>query len=394
LKSNSSAPLAPLLALTFAAFAIGTSELSIQGLLPELATGLRISVAEAGLLVTAYASGVAIGSPILAVATNGMRRKATLLMLLGVFVVGHALCAVAPNYVMLLASRIVASLCHGAFMGIGSVVAVSVVREDRRASAVALMWGGIAAANILGVPAGTALGQAFGWRATFWAIAALGILATVALSAWLPDGGRVSRTRLISEFRAFGRPQVLLALALGMLICAATFSVFTFIAPLLLEITGISPGALPLYLLAFGLGGVIGMQVGGRVGDRAVMASIIGAFLADVAVYVILLFALRRPAPALAMMFIWGFAFYFPAGPLQVRVVDAARDAPNLVSTLMQSGFNLGIAVGPFISAAALSFGLGYARLPWFGVVLAAVGAALALWSALLERRPSIVAGA
>ena len=335
-----------------------------------------------------------IGGPILAILTNRLPRKTALLALMGIFVVGHVLCVVAPDYSLLMMARVVASFCHGAFFGIGSVVAISIVPQDRRASAVALMWAGIAASNILGVPAGTALGQAFGWRATFLAVAVLGAIATAAIAAWLPDTGRAGQTRLASEFRVLARPQVLLALALSVLICAATFSVFTYIAPLLIETTGISPSDLPLYLLLFGVGGVIGMQVGGRFADRNLMASIAGIFVANVAVYLILLVAFQGPTSAMMMMLVWGFVFYFIAAPIRIRVVNAAHEAPNLASTLVQSGFNLGNAIGPFAGAAALSAGFGYGLLPWLGAMLALVGVVTALWSATLDRRAIALAGA
>ena len=307
-------PFLPLLTLTLATFAIGTTEFVISGLLPEISADLGVSIPTAGLLVTGYALGVAIGGPILAILTNRLPRKTALLALMGIFVVGHVLCAVAPDYTLLMVARVVASFCHGAFFGIGSVVAVSLVPQDRRASAVALMWAGIAASNILGVPAGTALGQAFGWRSTFWAVALIGAIATAAIAVWLPDIGRAGQTRLASEFKVLARPQVLLALALSVLICAATFSVFTYIAPLLIETTGISPAALPLYLLLFGVGGVIGMQVGGRFADRNLMASIIGVFVALVVVYLILLVAFRSPTTGNGHDVRVGLCVLFPRG--------------------------------------------------------------------------------
>ena len=223
---------------------------------------------------------------------------------------------------------------------------------------------------------------------------AIGAVAAAAIAMWLPDTGRASQTKLTREFKVLANPQVLTALALSVLICAATFSVFTYIAPLLIEITGVSSAALPLYLLLFGVGGVIGMQVGGRFADRNLMASIIGVFAANVVVYLILLVALPSPTPAMVMMFIWGFAFYFIAAPIQLRVVEAAREAPNLASTLIQSGFNLGNAIGPFAAAAALSAGFSYGLLPWLGALLASVGLVIALWSAALDRRPKALAGA
>jgi DHA1 family inner membrane transport protein len=379
--------LLPILSLTLAAFAIGTTEFAVQGLLPEIAANLQTSIPRAGLLVSGYALGVAIGGPIVAVAMNRLERKTCLVILLSIFVIGHVLCAVSPNYPTLLAGRVVASLCHGAFMGIGSVVAVKIAPIDRRASAVALMWAGIASANILGVPAGTAIGQIFGWRATFWVIAGLGLVAALAVLSVLPHAER-ELNNIATEFRAIARPQVILILLIAALVCAATFSVFTYIAPLLIEVARIKSQSLPLCLLSFGVGGVIGMQIGGRFGDRDLNRSIIIAFAADAIVYLALLVGLRSPALALPLLFGWGFAFYFIAAPLQLRLVDSARDAPNLASTVIQSAFNFGISAGPVAAAAALSLGVGYGLLPICGLVFTLVGLFLALFSVSTEDRP------
>jgi len=382
-----SAPIFPILTLTLAAFAIGTTEFAVQGLLPEIAGDLGVGIPTAGLLVTGYALGVAIGGPIMTVAINRLRRKRALLLLLGVFVAGHVLGAMAPSYPMLLLARVVTSLCHGAFMGVGSLVASAIAPERRRAAAVAMMWAGIASANILGVPVGTVIGHAFGWRTTFWAIGALGLFAAAAIALWLPETGRSGATRLTSEVRVLVRPQVLLAFALCACVCAATFSVFTYIAPLLTEVGGVSSASLPLYLLLFGAGGVTGMQIGGRLGDRNLIATIIGGFAADLAIYIVLLVVCRSASLMLPTIFLWGFAFYFIAAPLQLLTVDAAREAPNLASTLIHTAFNFGIAVGPFVGAVALSAGLSYALLPVCGAALSALGVGLGLWSLDMQRR-------
>jgi DHA1 family inner membrane transport protein len=377
----------PLLALALATFSIGSTEFAIQGLLPEVSADLGVSIPKAGLLVTGYALGAAIGGPILVVLANGLPRKITLLSLMGVFILGHIASAIAPDYTLLMIARVVAASCHGAFFGIGSVVAVSIVPEDRRASAVALMWGGVAASNIFGVPAGTALGHAFGWRATFWAVTLIGVIATIAIAAWVPRIGRAGRTSLRDEVRVLAKPQVLLTLGLTVLIAAGTFSVFTYIAPLLIETTGVSSASLPFYLLLFGVGGVIGMQIGGRFADWRLMGSIVGLYASLVVIYLILLFAFRSPVAAGVLMFVWGFAIYFPAAPLQVRMVTVAHEGPNLASTMMQSGFHIGNAMGPFFGGAALAAGFGYALLPWIGAVMALLGLGVALWSVALDRR-------
>lgn len=382
-------PLLPLVTLTLATFVIGSSELMIQGLLPEIAQDLGVAIPTAGLLVTAYALGVTFGSPFVALLTIRMRRKTALMALMAVFVTAHVACAVALDYRVLLAGQIVASFCHGAVVAIASVVTVGIAREDRRATAVALVWAGFAASNILGVPAGTMLGQAFGWRATFWAIAALGVAALSAMAAFLPDGGKGDNPLIARELRAVRRASVLLILTLAGLILASWQSVFTFIAPLLRETTGVASPAVPGYLLAFGVGGVIGMQVGGRFADRNALAALIAVCAANVVVSLGLLVAFRTPGPALAGMFIWGFSLYFGAAPIQLRVVDAAREAPSLASTLLQSGLNAGIAAGPLFGAAGLRGGMTYGDLPLIAAALALAALGAAVWSAVLDRRGS-----
>ena len=311
-------PILPILTLTLAAFAIGVTEFAVQGLLPEIAADLGVSIPATGLLVTGYALGVAIGGPIVAVAINRLQRKSALLLLLGVFVAGHAFGAMAASYSWLLFARVVTS-CAMARSWASARSSPSASRpEHRRAGAVALMWAGIASANILGVPAGTLIGHAFGWRATFWAIGGIGLVASAAIALWLPDAGRGALTRLASEVRVLGRPQVLLALSLCACVCAATFSVFTFIAPLLIEVTGVSPVSLPLYLFLFGVGGVDRHADRRPLGDRNLIATIIGGFIADFAVYLVLLAACHSAPTMAPAMFLWGFAFYFIAAPLQL----------------------------------------------------------------------------
>jgi MFS transporter, DHA1 family, inner membrane transport protein len=382
-------PFLPLVTLTLATFVIGSSELMIQGLLPEVARGLGVAIPAAGLLITAYAFGVTFGSPLVTLLTLRMGRKAALLALMAVFAAAHVACAMAPSYGALLAARVAASLCHGAFVATASVVAVGIAPENRRASAVSLVWSGFAASNILGVPAGTALGQAFGWRSTFWTVAAIAAASLAAMAALLPDAGKADDPRVAREFRAVARPQVLLTLVLAALLLASGHSVFTFIAPLLEETAGAAASAVPGYLFAFGVGGVIGMQIGGRFADRNALAALMAVCAANVAVSLVLLGAFRAPAPALAMMFVWGFSLYFGAAPVHLRIVDTAREAPNLASTLLQSGLNAGIAAGPFLGAAGLRAGMTYGELPLIAAGLALAALGTAVWSAALDRRRS-----
>src|SRR5271156_6650445 len=330
----------PLMALAVAAFGIGTSEFIIMGLLPNLSDDFHVSIPKAGVLVTGYALSVTIGAPIVAIATARLERKLALLLLMGVFTLGNLACAIAPTYNLLFAARVLTALCHGAFFGIGSVVAASLVPRNQRAQAIALMFSGLTLANVLGVPAGTALGQAFGWRSAFWAIVPIGLLAAAALFWFVPHQPKVG-TGLLHEFRVLRRPQVLLVMFMSVLTSASLFCVFTYVAPTLETITHISPHGITLTLLAFGVGITVGNLLGGRLSDWRPMAFLVGALLILIAALGILYLAEPYTIPSVAMILIWG-ALQFAAGaPLQSRVVDQASDAPNLASTLNQGAFNL-----------------------------------------------------
>jgi DHA1 family inner membrane transport protein len=377
----------PLIALALASFGIGTTEFVIMGLLPEVAKDLGISIPQAGLLVTGYALGVVIGAPIVAIITNRLPRKTTLIGLASVFVLGNFLCAVAPSYELLMMARVVTAFCHGAFFGIGAVVAADLVPQNQRARAIAVMFAGLTIANILGVPAGTELGQALGWRATFWAVVIIGIIAAAALAAWVPSRIPHQPGRVLREFRVLGNVQVLLAMAMSALASASLFSVFTYITPLLRDVTGLTPKTAAAVLLLFGAGITVGNFVGGRLADWRLMPSLIGIFVTLTLALCTFAFTSHVALPAMVTIFIWGIIDFALVAPLQIRVVDKASDAPNLASTLNQGAFNLGNATGAWIGGAALSLGLGYAELPWLGASLALGALVLCLISQFLERR-------
>lgn len=377
----------PLLALAMASFGIGTTEFVIMGLLPEVATDLSVSIPAAGLLVTGYALGVVIGAPIVAIITNALPRKATLIGLASVFVVGNFLCAVAPDYWFLMAARVVTAFCHGAFFGIGAVVAASLVPPNQRASAIALMFAGLTLANVLGVPLGTALGQALGWRSTFWAVVIIGIAAVSAIAIWVPRDIPHSAGNIIREFAVLKRPQVLLTMMMSVLASASLFSVFTYIAPLLRDVTGLAPHTVTYVLLLFGVGITIGNLLGGRLADWRLMPSLMAIFVGLAAVLVVFVFVSPFAALTVATVFVWGILVFAVVAPIQMRVVDAAVGAPNLASTLNQGAFNLGNATGAWIGGAAITFGVGYAELPWVGAALAVGALGLCVVSQALERR-------
>jgi DHA1 family inner membrane transport protein len=375
-----------LLALAMASFGIGTTEFVIMGLLPNVAGDLGVSIPKAGLLVSGYALGVAFGAPILAVATARLDRRRALLILIGIFIFGNFLCAIAPSYWLLMAARIATAFCHGAFFGLGSVVAAQVVPAEKRARAIALMFTGLTLANVLGVPFGTALGQALGWRATFWAVVGIGVAAAIALYAWLPRGIPSPRASLMQEARSLGRPQVLLAMLISVLASASLFSVFTYIAPILENVTRESPHQVTWALVVFGAGLTVGNLVGGRLGDWRLMPSVIAIFILLIGVLAAFTVTDRASWLALMTLFVWGGLTFALVSPLQMRVMNEASDAPNLASTLNQGAFNLGNASGAFAGGIALTDGVAYGSIPWLGAALAAAGLGFSVFSYWLDR--------
>ena len=378
------------MALAVAAFGIGTSEFIIMGLLPNLAQDLQVSIPKAGALVTAYALSVTLGSPLVAIATARLERKKALLLLLGIFTLGNLACATAPNYPLLMAARVLTALSHGAFFGIGSVVASNLVPRNQRAQAIALMFSGLTLANVLGVPAGTALGQAFGWRASFWAIVPIGLIAAAAVLKLVHPQAVVS-TQLIHEFRVLRNPRVLLVLAMSVLGSASLFCVFTYVTPTLETVTGVSPHGVTIVLLLFGIGITAGNLIGGALSDRRPIRFLVISIVAVLASLACLYFAEPFTVPMILALLVWG-ALVFAAGtPLQARIVDQASAAPNLASTLNQGAFNLGNASGATLGGMLLTAGFHYRQLPIASIVVTLCMLALALLSAWLDRKHRVV---
>ena len=377
----------PLLALAIAAFGIGTTEFVIMGLLPNVARDLGVSIPAAGMLVSGYALGVTIGAPILAIATANMPRKRALMSLIALFIVGNLLCALAPGYTLLMVARVITAFCHGAFFGIGSVVAAGLVPPNKRAQAIALMFTGLTLANVLGVPLGTALGQLAGWRATFWAVTVIGVLAAIALAAWLPAQIEMQKTSLVHEFITLRHPQVLMVLGISVLASASLFTVFTYITPILEDVTHLTPHHVTLVLLLFGLGLTIGGTLGGKLADWKLMPTLLGALGSIAVVLAVFAYTCHSPIAALVTIFIWGILAFVIVPPIQMLIVNRASDAPNLASTLNQGAFNLGNASGAWLGGMAISAGFALTTLPYIGIVTALLALALTLWSAHAERR-------
>jgi DHA1 family inner membrane transport protein len=364
-------PLA-LLVLALSAFAIGTTEFVIMGLLPDVARSLSVSIPDAGWLISVYALGVAIGAPIMAVLTASLPRKRALLLLMAIFIVGNMLCAVAIDYHFLMAARVITALCHGAFFGIGSVVAASLVPENRKASAVALMFTGLTLANVLGVPLGTALGQLAGWRVPFWGVAVLGVLSLIGLWRVLPSGHDQEKADLRSEIRQLGSAGIWAALATTMLFSAAVFALFTYVAPLLEDVTQVSPHGVTWTLFLIGIGLTVGNYLGGRLADWRLGAALTGVFIALALSSALLRWTSPGLLPVEINLFLWA-AIGFAAVPgLQINVMIFGKAAPNLIATLNIGAFNVGNALGAWVGGLVIGRGLGLQAVP-----LAAAGLSL-----------------
>ncbi|MCO4316736.1 MFS transporter [Phyllobacterium sp. 21LDTY02-6] len=378
----------PILALAIASFCIGTTEFVIMGLLPEVAADLSVSIPSAGLLVTGYALGVVLGAPIIAIATASMPRKPVLVGLAMLFVIGNLFCAIAPNYWLLMLARVVTAFGHGAFFGIGSVVAASLVPRHKRASAIALMFAGLTLANILGVPAGTALGEVYGWRSTFFAVVVIGIAAVIAIHVLVPSAGEGQKgAGILNEVKVLAKLQVWLAMLISALASGSLFAVFTYIKPILTDVSGISTGSVTWVLLLFGAGMTVGNVVGGRLADWKLMPTVLATLVALAVTHVVLAEVAGFATATIVLVFFWGVLTFVIVPPLQMRVVESADEAPNLAATLNQGAFNFGNAAGAWIGGAALTLGVSYQQLPFVGAALAVVGLGFAAWSAWLDSR-------
>jgi MFS transporter, DHA1 family, inner membrane transport protein len=371
--------------LMLASFGIGTGEFVIVGLVPNLASSLQVSVSAAGLLISVYALSVAFGSPFLAVLLASLPRRRALLILMAVFLAGDIACAVAPNFACLMAARVVTALSHGAFFGIASIVAAELAPPGKAVRSVALLFTGLTVANVIGVPVGTWIGQAAGWRVTFALVAILAAAALAAMTLWLPRhlAGRSSGAR--SELAALRHPQIWFAMSVSILSSAALFTVLTFLTPLLEHEARLTPHGAALALFVFGAGLTVGGLAGGRLADRNALLAIRLLLAADAAALIVFGLLVRSGPVALALVFAWGAAAFALVPPLQHRVVVEAREAPNLASTLNQSAFNIGDALGAAAGAACLANGWGYSVLPWIGAAVIC----LAFVPAFLSRRGS-----
>jgi DHA1 family inner membrane transport protein len=384
--STSRLPL-PILALALAAFAIGTTEFVIMGILPDVAADIGVSLSMAGLLVTGYAIGVAVGGPIIVWATARWPRKATLMGLLLVFIVGNLMSAWAPSYALLMVGRVVASFAHGAFFGIGAVVASSIVPPERRAAAIALMFSGLTLANVLGVPVGTLIGQWAGWRATFVTVSALGVLALIAVGFALPHCPKTDGGQGAGQLGSLLRAPVLLGLALTVFAFGGVFVAFTFITPMLTTVTGLAAAAVTACLFLFGLGLSFGNALGGRLADWKLLPSLLGILLALLVIELLLSLVLPFRAFAIPMIFVWGVAAFALVPGLQSNVVNQAHEAAALASTLNVSAFNVGNALGAWLGSVWIGAAMPLRLLPVCAAGMTVVAIGVVSW--LLSGRRS-----
>ncbi|MFG2623833.1 MFS transporter [Streptomyces sp. NPDC048473] len=378
-------PLA-LLALAVSAFGIGTTEFVMMGLLPNVADDLGTSVPTAGYLVSAYAIGVVLGAPLLTAVGSRIPRKRMLLMLMALFTVGNLASAFAPDFGWLLAGRFLAGLPHGAFFGVGAVVAAQLVSEGRRARAVATMFLGLTVANIVGVPAATLLGQHLGWRATFLVVSAIGLCAMAALARLIPYVPVDARQSLGREMRALGNRQVLLGLLTAVLGFAGVFAVYSYLSAMTTEVMGFGESSVTLVLALFGIGMTLGALAAGPLTDRALRPTLYGSLGALAVVLVVFPFAVHVRWAALVMVVLLGGVGFMTTTPLQMLVMNKAKDAPTLASASNHSAFNLANAGGAWLGGAAIAAGWGWTSPALVGAALAVAGLAVAATAGMLDR--------
>jgi len=382
-------PLA-LYALTAGAFGIGTTEFVIMGLLMQVSADLHVSLAAAGLLISGYALGVFVGAPLLTAATSRLPHKTALIALMVIFTIGNVASALAPSYAVLMLARVITSLAHGTFFGVGAVVATGLVAEDRKASAISIMFTGLTVATLLGVPAGAWLGLHFGWRATFWAVSMIGVLATVIIATLVPADRSISAPmKFIEELKGIVHPQVLLGLLMTVLGFAGVFAVFTYIQPILTRVTGFANSAVSPILLVFGGGMVVGNLLGGRLADKRLVTTLLGSLAALAIVLGAMTFALHSKPAMIAFSGLLGIAAFATVAPLQLRVLQKATGGQVLASSFNIAAFNLGNAIGAGLGGVVISHGPGLGAVTWVAALVPMLGLAVALWSVRLDTRPS-----
>lgn len=377
-----------ILSLTAGAFAIGMTEFVIMGILPNVATDLNVSLSTAGQLITMYALGVAVGAPILTILTQRIPQKKLLYLLMILFILGNGISVFAPNYAILMIARMITALTHGTFFGVGAVIASNLVPPNKRAGAVSIMMAGLTIANIIGVPLGTFIGQNMGWRASFAAIAIMGIVALIGIIIFIPFMKQEKPASLAKQITALTQPKLLIYLLIGALGNAGLFTVFTYINPLLVKITGVAEHSVTWILVLFGCGVTLGNIVGGKLADWKLMPSILGLYFSICVILTVFTFTVYNPIASILTIFLWGTAAFAVMPGFQVRIMSLAKEAPALASTANHSAGNLGNAIGAFIGGWVIDY-LSLNALPWVGALLVGIGLVLATACYIYERKQS-----
>ncbi|NDZ79062.1 MFS transporter [Streptomyces sp. SID10853] len=378
--------------LGLAVFALGTSEFMLSGLLPDIADDMNVSIPQAGLLISAFAIGMVVGAPLLAVATLRLPRRTTLISLITVFGLGQVAGALAPNYELLFASRVISAFACAGFWAVGAAVAIAMVPLNARARAMAVMIGGLSIANVLGVPAGAFLGEHLGWRSAFWAVGAASAIALVGVATLIP---RIplpaERPRLRTELSIYRDRQVWLSIVVTALAAGGVFCAFSYLAPLLTDVAGLADSWVPTVLALFGLGALVGTTVGGRIAD----AHLFGVLLTGIAASTVFLVALallaHHPAAVVTLSFLLGTSAFYTAPALNARMFNVAGAAPTLAGATTTASFNLGNAGGPWLGGAVISGGFGFAATAWAGAAMTVVAIVAVTLSLRLYRSGSRV---
>jgi DHA1 family inner membrane transport protein len=378
-----------LIALALGGFGIGLTEFGIVGLLPEIAEEFGVSESVAGLLVSGYALTVAIGAIALTAAVVRFDRKTVLVSLMVLFILGNLISAVSPDYATMLAGRIVAALCHGAFFGVGAVVATKMVKETQQASAIALMFGGLTVATVAGVPLGTFLGQQLGWRSTFWAITAIGVITLIGVLVLVPTIEAATGSNLRQELAAFRKLQVWISILVGVLAFGAVVGAFTYIAFTLTEVSGFSPAAVPWLLVVFGVGAFVGNLVGGKLADRALTPTLVTLMALLAAVLTLFALTAQNQIATVTGLLLLGAIGLGTAPGLQVRIMTFAPEAPTMASSANVAALNLGNAFGAWLGGVTIAAGYGFVSPLWVGASLAAAGLVVLLVGTAVMRTPA-----
>ncbi|MDT7673003.1 MAG: transporter, family, inner rane transport protein [Pseudonocardiales bacterium] len=377
-----------LLALALGGFGIGLTEFGIMGLLPQVAADFGVSEPVAGYLISGYALSVAVGGIALTAAITRFDRKKVLLALMVLFIAGNLISALAPTYSVLMVGRIVAALCHGAFFGVGSVVAADMVAPNKRAGAIALMFTGLTVANVLGVPAGTLLGQQLGWRSTFWAITIIGIVALAGIRLLVPPTPAPAETSLRTELGAFRRPQVWISAAVTVLGFGGMFGGFTYIAFTLTEVSGFATTSVPWLLVLFGAGMFVGNFVGGKLADWALNTSLMVILALLTVVLVVFALTAQSKVMTIVSLLLMGAVGFASVAGLQLRIMGYAEDAPTMASGANIAAFNIGNALGAWLSGLAIGAGFGFVSPLWVGAGVTVAGLVVLVAGSVRPSRP------